>query len=35
MEPITVGYKVLDPRAPLMQPPALLLPTCVPCWTSP
>ena len=34
MEPITVNYKVLDPRPP-MQRRVRRLPTCAPCWMSP
>ena len=36
MEPITVKYKVLDPRAktPAYATPALPPPTCAPCWMS-
>ncbi len=37
MEPITVNYKVLDPRAkvPAYATPGQRRPTCAPCWMSP
>ena len=36
MEPITVKYKVLDPRAktPAYATPGSAPPTCAPCWMS-